>query len=251
MNQRLRRGDVSLAAGLVMAALTAAPAAADPRGPDSDHAGYGAEATAASPEARRAKGCGFRQRDPDHYGVYDVLASEFAGSTLDAYDAMAADDFVCTRSVKHLRRVVVVGVYNDTPDTAESIDLRVLRNDRSGDVQEPSDSKVVCSFDQMPYEDRGWPDGNVVRLKKSPCRLKAGRTYWLEVQMNMNGVDPIAFWQWSTTTLGHGHAADWRNPLDGFQFGCTTYSGEATGGDRAVRSCLARDLPDDMMFSVR
>jgi hypothetical protein len=233
-------------------AVSLPAAAADPE-PYRAAAPMANPASAHSATPTKVKGCGFHQRDPSGDTGTSFIASEFPGAEFDAYDSAAADDFVCRRSVRQVRRVVVLGQYNDTPEIGQSVDVRVLRNDPSGDIAEPSDTSVVCAFDAMPFEQFTWVGTFVVRPKGMPCRLKAGRSYWLEVQMNMGGaIDPFAFWNWETTKLGKGGPGDWRNPLDGFRTGCTRYSAAGSGGDRSARDCIYPGAPgSDVMFSIR
>jgi hypothetical protein len=198
----------------------------------------------------RRKGCGFSQLEGDTGTM--IIATDF-DPAYDAYDSWAADDFVCARSVRHLRRIVGVGVYNDTPDVGSSVDLRILANDRTGEADEPSDRKIVCTLAEMPYEtSASFSSGFIVRAKDVPCHLKAGRPYWLEVQMNMQGGDAVSNWSWELTTVGQGSTGDWRNPLSGWSDECVTYSREGAGGDRSAPDCGWPDRPGaDFMFAVR
>jgi hypothetical protein len=173
------------------------------------------------------------------------------GDAFDVYNSWAADDFVCKRSVRHLRKIVILGQYHDSGWVGDAIDLRVLRNDPSGEVDEPSDDKVVCAFPEQSFEQFSWIGTVVVRPKGIPCHLKAGHDYWLDVQMRMGG-DDFGFWGWEITSLGNGAVSDWRNPADGFAVGCTTYSGAGTGGDRSTSDCFDSEFPViDLMFSIR
>jgi hypothetical protein len=196
--------------------------------------------------AAEGKGCSFSQLSGDLATA--IASSDFLDDGFDAYDSAAADDFVCARSVRHLKRIELHGWYWGAGGPGESIDVRVLANDKAGVSDEPSDDRVVCSFLNMPVN--GLDGDIVVRPKHIPCRLKAGRTYWLQAQMHIY-YGTQGHWGWEMVSVDQRNAADWRNPGDGFATGCSTYSGSDSGGDRNAFDCLQFEQPFGLMFTVR
>jgi hypothetical protein len=198
--------------------------------------------------AHGAKGCGFHQLDRDSGVAYP--SADFLDDGFDQYDSTGADDFICKRSVNQLRRITIIGSYYGGTGPGESIDIVVRSNDTSGSADEPTDSKIACSFPDMPINESEWRTV-VVQPKGIPCRLKAGRVYWLEAEMNIY-FESHGQWGWEAANAITANAADWRNPDDGFETGCASYSAAGSGGDRDTKSCLQRDeLEIDFMFAVR
>jgi hypothetical protein len=230
-------------------ALSAPSAAAETTSSGANSKAAATSSTVATRDVHRAKGCGFQQRDESGDLGVAIEATDYL--VLDQYDDWAADDFVCKRKVHRVRKIVIIGQYNDTTEVGTSIDLRVLRHDPAGQVDEPSDDKVVCALLEQSFEQFSRLGTVLVQPRGIPCHLKAGQTYWLDVQMRMDGLTG-AFLGWEMTSIGTGSPGDWKNPPDGLQTGCTTYSAGDAGGDRSARDCTAPWLGgDQFMFSIR
>jgi hypothetical protein len=195
-------------------------------------------------------GCGFTQDDPaQEYG--SAVGSQDYESMFDLYDQMVADDFVCDRSVKHLQRIVIGGTYFAGVGPASAVHVVIRANDPSGDIDEPSDGEPVCAFVDWGVERIGSADF-VIRPSQFPCHLKAGRPYWLEVQVRMD-FDRFGSWGWRVTAEHFGADPDWRNPGGAFATGCTTYSGASEGGERTAGDCIgAGTVPPNsgLVFAV-
>jgi hypothetical protein len=199
-----------------------------------------------------AGGCGFSQDDPAQiYG--SAIGSQDYESKFDVYDQEAADDFVCTNSTKRVKTIRIGGTYFAGIGPAQGVDVVIRSNDRSGDVDEPSDGDPVCSFSMTSRVNASAEF--VVRPEGTPCHLKAGRKYWLQVRARMD-FETAGSWGWLVTEQNFGADPDWRNPGDGFATGCTTYSGSSDpgseGGDRTATSCAGGTVPPGMgvVFSV-
>ncbi len=142
----------------------------------------------------------------------------------------------------------MIGTYFSESGWADSVNIAIIE-DAGGEPSDLTPSK--CRFDDQAYG----PDRTqhfVIKLQYDPlqrCKLKAHRTYWLEVQPNMDFVDH-GQWGWevtSETTSGSAYPADWRNPGDGFGTDCTVYE---NGID--MQDCLGGVAPaPNFMFKLR
>jgi hypothetical protein len=132
-----------VAAALLMMLPAQASAVSTVRTPKATVLGWSAPAD--QPTHAKRGGCAFDQNDPlGDTGI--AINSQHYEPTYQIYDDMAADDFVCAKSIKRVKRIDVTGSYYDGIGPARTMDVRVLANDRSGGVDEPSDGEPVCVF---------------------------------------------------------------------------------------------------------
>jgi hypothetical protein len=240
--------------GLLLGAVPQSGAAESVPAPLASHVFSSPRAASASADQPRqltgqasSNGCAFRQlSDPN--GV--AVVSQNLEAALDQYDVAAADDFTCARSVQKLRRITIEGAFfNGTGSSQMPLDIAILRNDRTGEDDEPSDGPAVCSY-HLTVD--GSSDGTfVVDVRDTRCRLHAGRTYWLQAQLSLDFTQ--GQWGWLATDRSKRLPADWVNPGDGYGTGCTSYSAPGAGGDRYLAGCLTDPYPPStgLLFAVR
>jgi hypothetical protein len=182
----------------------------------------------------RAASVLYDQND-DSQGYADV--SQNFESSLDAYDAQAADDFVVPKGATwKVTEVDVSGLYFNGSGPANSLHVQFYKNKKG----KPSGSPVA-DLDGLSYTDVGF-GSFVIDLGKKGVKLKKGK-YFVSVQANLN-FSGGGEWGWSTRVDQAGKApAQWQNPGDGFGTGCTTWAEEQT--------CLGGIGGIDHMFTLR
>ena len=137
-----------------------------------------------------------------------------------AYDNMAADDFEAPGSGETtICEVSILGFFDGIGfigDPDSEIVLRLFEND--GGLP-----GTMIYTENFPGTVDSNNDGDfILELTGGPA-LTGGTTYWLSVQAVLNGTI-AGQWYWSTATDGNGEVYAWQNPLDGFGFGCVTWS---------------------------
>lgn len=134
----------------------------------------------------------------------------------DAYDAEGADDFVVTWADGwNVEQVGAIAGYWNGTGPAASMNV-VLYDDASG-----MPGSAVCTYMNNAYTDDG--AGNfLMDFSGTPCYLPAG-TYWFGFQGNVDFAVGGQF-GWGLETVQTGLPGMWRNPLDGFGNGCTTWT---------------------------
>ncbi|HSM51002.1 MAG TPA: DUF11 domain-containing protein [Thermoanaerobaculia bacterium] len=140
-------------------------------------------------------------------------------ASFDAYDCDAADDFVITDATGwDVEQVVIVGTQS-SGGTPTSVDVTFYADSAT------FPGAVVCSYPGL------IPAGSTTMTVTLPtvCELPQG-TFWLGFQVNQNfgGGNGQVFWSNRTTQSGSGGV--WRNPLDGFGSGCTSWGRQTTCG---------------------
>ena len=140
--------------------------------------------------------------------------------TFNAYDNMAADDFLVPGTGEStICQVYITGFLNGSGfigDPDSKLILRLFEND--GELP-----GTLIYTENFPTSVDDKNDGSfVLELTEGPA-LSGGTTYWLSVQAFLNGTI-AGQWFWSTATDGNGKVYAWQNPLDGFGFGCVTWS---------------------------
>lgn len=155
--------------------------------------------------------------------------------TYNAYDNMAADDFAAPGTGEStICEVSITGSLNGTGfsgDPDSELILRLFENDEGL----PGSMIYTENFPGGVDDDN---DGIfVLELTGGPA-LMGGTKYWLSVQALLNGTI-AGQWFWRAATDGKGEVYAWQNPLDGFGFGCVTWSPHT--------NCNLTEGPDLMM----
>jgi hypothetical protein len=165
---------------------------------------------------------------PDH-DMFNGVISQNWEPAFDAYDSQAADDFVLNKACRR-PLLDIDGSYGEGTGTADSFNVTIYRAGKHGP------GGVVRYLAAIAYTDTCHDLGCVqIRLGK---KLKAGH-WWISVQANLSWSETGSMWSWWTNATVRQAGAVWRNPADGFQTGCTTYTdlitcmdeGSSVGGD--------------------
>lgn len=144
-------------------------------------------------------------------------AQEFEAG-FEAYNCDAADDFVVTDATGwDVDQVVIVGTQS-SGGTPTSVDVTFYADSAT------FPGAVVCSYPGL------IPAGNTTMTVTLPtvCELPQG-TFWLGFQVNQP-FNPSGQFFWSNRTTQSGSESVWRNPLDGFASGCTSFGRQTTCG---------------------
>jgi hypothetical protein len=128
------------------------------------------------------------------------------------YDSRAADDFVLTTSCR-IRSVDVIGTFFDGIGPAESEQVTFSVDDGGTPGAKIANQRVIGTYDVG--------GGSFHLMLHRPVVLAPG-TYWLSVLANMI-FDESGQWGWNSLDHQVGALPVWKNPLDGFETGCTTY----------------------------
>ncbi len=185
--------------------------------------------------ARRA--CrGDRHRDNDNGRA--IVSQQFE-DTMDSFDSQGADDFVVARKCV-VGAVAVDGLYIQGSGPATSVHVVIYHDDGQG-----APGKVVKQCDNLSYFDRTGKGTFYVTLRVGGCapnglRLSKG-TYWLSVYVSM-AFTTGGEWGWLTNDTQRGSASVWKNPSDGFQTGCRTYT--------ATTTCIPKGEGSDFSFAI-
>jgi len=165
-----------------------------------------------------------------------AVSSQNFETAFDPFDDMGAEDFVCKRKLKAMSVTFLGQYFNGTTGPfgsggpANSFNITVYQNSilPASTTGEPDDltPRVVCANANVPYTDNsGSITGPVITFQTSsvPCKIKRGTPYWIEVQANMDFVDPsgqtTGQWGWDVTQASAMNPGDWKNPLGGFSLG--------------------------------
>ncbi|NDJ61024.1 MAG: hypothetical protein GYB67_07855 [Chloroflexi bacterium] len=172
---------------------------------------------------------------------FGITSQDFTDTPTDNLtDSQAADDFEVTPGqIWTIDRLFMPGSYELGSQTVpSSIDVEFYAN--NGTVP----GALLCNAANSTYTQDANEDFTVTL--STPCQLGAGR-YWVSAQVNMSST-PGAIggapsqWYWDVSTAQLFSRAVWRNPLDGFGTGCTTFA-ELSG-------CFMDPLAIDMLFQL-
>jgi hypothetical protein len=141
-----------------------------------------------------------------------------------AYDNRAADDFVLTKPCR-VRSIDVIGTFYDGIGPAESEQVRLSYDNGGTPGATIASQRVIGTY--------VFGGGSFHLVLHRPIRLPLG-TYWLSVRANVI-FEQSGQWGWNSIDHRVGALPVWKNPLDGYQTGCTTY--------QPLHVCLGQD-PD-------
>jgi hypothetical protein len=158
-----------------------------------------------------------KQNDNDN-GV-GVISQNFEAD-FDAYDSRAADDFVIRRRCV-VREVDVNGAYFFGIGPARSLNVTFYADDGS------TPGERMVTQNHLDYRDPSGL-GNFEIPLAVPVTFRPGR-YWVAVRANIDFREG-GQWGWNTNNTPRGDRAQWKNPRDGFDTGCTDWG--------RVRACL-------------
>ncbi len=132
----------------------------------------------------------------------------------DGYDSTAADDFVVSDpsgwSITQLNITGTTGI------AGAAVSNVTVFGDNAGS---PDVGNVLCSYTGLAHTDTA---GSLNIPFTTPCDLPGSTTYWMAHQIDQNFDDNGQHF-WSARTVVAGNSAHWRNPLEGFGFGCPTF----------------------------
>jgi Ca2+-binding RTX toxin-like protein len=150
-------------------------------------------------------------------------------SPTDQYDAEGAADFVVPPSTTWNLSSVVATVVDLTGGDVNSIRVRIYA-DAAG-----TPGSVL--FDQTDASTgNGAPADETITL--NPVISLSSGTYWLSLQANA----PNFQFYWETTSITTGAAGMWRNPNNGFGYGCTSFA--------PTTSCFTVAPVNDWLFQL-
>jgi hypothetical protein len=194
--------------------------------------GVAAHNQLARPAGTPLCGTGFGAELPTPDGL--IAWNDTSGTS---YDTGGGADFTCSATTK-VHKVWVYG-YN-APANPELYNVTFYANDSAGGSDEANDSKVVCSYTGLSGAGGGsYPTHVLTKLKlTTPCRFKAGKKYWVEVQDN----DAAGPWYWEMTSQLSGTQADWVDRNNVFGSGCTVLD-----NNEYLSNCLGYTYPDYML----
>ncbi|MGO3181753.1 MAG: T9SS type A sorting domain-containing protein [Aequorivita sp.] len=149
-----------------------------------------------------------------------MVTSQDFDINFNAYDNMAADDFVAPGSGEStICEIFITGVldgigFSGDPDS--EIVFRLFEND--GELP-----GALIYNENFPGTVDDNNDGDfILKLTGGPA-LTGGTIYWLSVQAILNATI-AGQWYWNTATDGNGEIYAWQNPPGGFGFGCLIWS---------------------------
>jgi hypothetical protein len=159
-------------------------------------------------------------------------------TTGSGYDTGGAADFTCASKTK-IKQVWVYG-YDQANTNRDQFNVTFYKNDPADGSHEANDSLVVCAYTGLLGAAGYGVEGAVLTQLKlpAPCKFKAGKKYWVEVQNN----DSLGPWYWEVTSQLSGTQADWVDRNNKFGDGCT-----ALDNDEYLQQCLAYTYPDYML----
>jgi hypothetical protein len=147
-----------------------------------------------------------------------------------AYDSRGADDFTLDTACT-VTEVQVDGQYQGAgPPRSMHV---TFYQDNQG-----TPGAVVSGQKRLSYTDETGSGSFDITLKR-PVTLDPGH-YWVSVKANMS-FTTHGEWFWNTNNEVNGVPAQWRNALDGFGTGCTTYT--------AITACVP-DEGADFSFAL-
>lgn len=149
----------------------------------------------------------------------DISSQDFidGDGSFNIYDTRAADDFeIPEGAIWRIERVNVLGIYDDTPDPIQSLNIVFYTNNRA----RPDEVIWYCNYRNILPDDI--LDPSFSTELPTPCMLTAGR-YWVSVQADMLFV-PNGQWFWFERDVQDLSAAVWENPGNGFGTGCVAFT---------------------------
>lgn len=162
------------------------------------------------------------------------IVSQRFGPTYHVDSSRGADDFTVPEGDSWtIDEVDVIGFYAlKPPAAAEVVWIYADNGGRPGTVL----ARVVHQGDS------GNGEGSFkISLADTPVTLSSG-VYWVSVRATASqGRDP--FWVWLTTEDLHGTPAVWRNPLNGWETGCTTF--------KPMKHCSGGVVGPDFLFALK
>lgn len=159
--------------------------------------------------------------------------------TLDAFDSMAADDFVvplgATWIVDEVRSIGTTLV----PGGAQVSVTMYANSEGGGNPDLPGPAIAGCTYMHLLPVDSG---GSFAIVLPTPCLLPGGR-YWVGIQTHQ---DLAVYGQhfWSVRGVQSGAEGVWRNPGNGFATGCTDFRPQTQCG-------VGGGASPDMLFQIR
>jgi hypothetical protein len=230
----MRRNSLALAlvsaSALLLTALPGTSNAEPSAGVTAFHQATGVAGSSVADDVTGKKVCTNNLKQGDT-GI--AVNSQNFEPSLSAYHDFGAEDFRCRRNLRDIS-ITFKGQYfngttgpNNTGGPAKSFNISVYANSiLPGPTKgEPDDltPRVVCTHPNVPYTDNtGSSTGPVYTFKVShlPCKIRRGGTYWLEIQANLDFVDPAGIqdgqWGWEVTSNSVLNPGDWKNPGGGF-----------------------------------
>lgn len=170
--------------------------------------------------------------NPD--GAGGVTSQDFEVD-FDAYDNMAADDFVAPAGGDStFCQIAITGIINGAglaadPDSA--VVIRLFDDNGSGIPG------ALLYTETFPGSVDGDNNGSFILEPTTAPSLTAGTTYWLSVQVSLN-FTLAGQWFWDTAGDGNGDIYTWQNPGLGFGFGCASWSPHTSCGLSGVADLL-------------
>jgi S-layer homology domain len=171
----------------------------------------------------------YTQADNDASG--GAVSQDFE-PLFDTFDSDAADDFVIPSGQAWvINSVTMNGQYTGTGGPAPAVNLTIFAD--SGGVP----GTAACTY---PLQTPADSSGTFTFTLPSSCTLSEG-TYWLDVQAVLNFLPGTTEWKAEVRSVQSNSPALWRNPGNGFGFGCSDWSN--------MQTCLSAPGPD-LMFSL-
>jgi hypothetical protein len=166
--------------------------------------------------------------------TFNSLVSQNLEASFDGYDCQGADDFVVPVGATWLvAQVDVTGDFGQGTGEGYRSHTIVFYEDAGG-VPGAVLKDVEVAGEPFDY-------ASFAFSLPEPVKLKAGR-HWVSVQANMDW-EGSGFWNWAFRKERRGGHAVWRNPLDGFDTGCTAW--------QSTKACVdGARLGPDFMFAL-
>jgi hypothetical protein len=150
----------------------------------------------------------------------------------DAYDNVAADDFTVARRCR-ARVVTVVGNYGAGSGPADSETVTFYRDKTGRPGRVVSTQTVTAPDDAI---------GTFDLPLDEAVRLRAGRKYWVSIQISMNFAES-GVWLWEMQSVVDGAKPVWKNPGDGYGYGCVDWT--------EIETCAGAEWSGGLMFEIR
>lgn len=84
--------------------------------------------------------------------------------------------------------------------------------------------------------------GNFKIMLGAPVSFRPG-TYWISVRVNLDyDAGAGGEWAWLTNNISHGSESKWKNPGDGFETGCVSFT--------RIRTCYHQGEGPDFAFAL-
>jgi len=148
-------------------------------------------------------------------GAFSIVSQDFE-TAFDAYDAMAASDFIVPAATSwSVTGAFVPGIYFNGPGPSPLLNVIFFNNSGSNTPGTP-----VCTYTGLvsgvDFTDTA---GTFDITFPSPCALSGGpTTFWMEVQADMDFGGGAGEWGWTdhTTNPAPTFPGKWQNPGGGF-----------------------------------